>query len=490
MRTKRPCTITLETNRFSSDLPSRQFFAKVSPDKSTPDQAPGGRWAKVTKVDGEQMEIEILSSLGEDESVLVHLTRADRLDLLARFPGLQIVEDGVARLALFQPEIEQDGATLAANTLLSKITVSVRGTDGKPVVDSKVYAVTARDPMRGAQGTTNAEGKVDLVLARRPLYLIAEPTHTYWPSVLIEPAIADGLQFDLTCPLIAEHRDDSVKHFYGGAQPGGQAKIVVAVIDGGIGPHAALNISGGKSVVAGEDPSDWSDNGVGHGTHVAGLIRRLAPHCEIFAIRAFRKDQVTTDGFFIAAAVREAVSAGADIINLSLTFDNDQPALLEQIQRALAMGVVCVAAAGNAGGRVLVPAKHSEVVAVSAIGRRGSWPGNALDPYLKAPASTHDPELCSATFTCSGPEISVSGPGVGIVSTYPGERYAVMNGTSMAAPVVTGLLARYLAADPVFAALPRDARRGEHMRQVLYSQARLMGLDPTALEGHGLAFSN
>src|SRR5439155_1098494 len=67
----------------------------------------------------------------------------------------------------------------------------------------------------------------------------------------------------------------------------------------GSGPHKDLSISGGQNTVVGEEPNDFSDNGEGHGTHVAGMIaargtspngvRGVAPGVELRAYRVFPK---------------------------------------------------------------------------------------------------------------------------------------------------------------------------------------------------------
>ena len=86
-----------------------------------------------------------------------------------------------------------------------------------------------------------------------------------------------------------------------------------------------------------------------------------------------------------------------------------------------------------------------------------------------------------AAFSNIGPEIDVTGPGVGVVSTVPGG-YAPMSGTSMACPAVTGFTARILSGQ-----LPttRDQSRSDAMAQALFLAAKNMGF-PLVFQGHGL----
>jgi subtilisin family serine protease len=119
---------------------------------------------------------------------------------------------------------------------------------------------------------------------------------------------------------------------------------------------------------------------------------------------------------------------------MSLGSQEDDPALKMAVDHAYNQGVLIVSAAGNdfdetvenggcnnnvANDCVDYPAAYSSVIAVGAV----------------------DENENHAYFSSTGPEVEVSAPGVGIVSTYLNGQYAYMSGTSMATPYVAGELA-------------------------------------------------
>jgi subtilisin len=81
--------------------------------------------------------------------------------------------------------------------------------------------------------------------------------------------------------------------------------------------------------------------------------------------------------------------------------------------------MLLVAAAGNSGAAVGVPAKYDSVIAVSAIDQ-----ANVIAP-----------------FSSRGPEVELCAPGVNVLSTTPGGGLGKKSGTSMACPHVSGVAA-------------------------------------------------
>ncbi len=91
-----------------------------------------------------------------------------------------------------------------------------------------------------------------------------------------------------------------------------------------------------------------------------------------------------------------------------------------------------------------------------------------------------------ADFSNIGPEIDLTGPGVGIISTFPGG-YAAMDGTSMACPAVTGAASRLLVQPEAAAvlAMSRDEGRSDAMAKYLLQSAKSLGFAPI-YQGQGM----
>jgi len=156
------------------------------------------------------------------------------------------------------------------------------------------------------------------------------------------------------------------------------------------------------------------------------------------------------------------------------------------LEDARAAGMLAIAAAGNDFRRgVSFPAADDLCIAVSALGDRTLLlKGSVSASAEKAPAGTNPNEFIG-DFSNIGPEIDVTGPGVGVVSTVPQQDFAVMDGTSMACPAVTGVAARLLGGKPAILGMARDSARATAIANLLLTTAQSRGFTPN-LEGRGL----
>lgn len=187
-----------------------------------------------------------------------------------------------------------------------------------------------------------------------------------------------------------------------------------------------------------------------HGTAVASLLvgrgprfRSAAPDAVLYAADVYCDDPVGGSIEAVAAALAWLIGERVPVVNISLVGPANRT--LEQVvRRATARGVLLVAAVGNDGPAAapLYPAAYPEVVAVTAVDARG-------DVLPEA---------------CRGPHVAFAAPGAEMAAAGLGRPpYAVMRGTSFAAPLVAGLLAASLrepdaaAAGLAVAALSRQA---------------------------------
>lgn len=206
--------------------------------------------------------------------------------------------------------------------------------------------------------------------------------------------------------------------------------VTIAICDTGIdfthpdlAPNKAAN---GHRNFTSSARDDYRDR-QGHGTHCAGIVAAAdtgdgilgsAPDAKLMAVKVLN-DRGAGASSWINAGTRHAVDAGAEILSQSFGGGED-PESLAAIRYAIAKGCWVVAAAGNAGhGGIDYPGGYPESICVAAC----------------------DEDLAVAPFSSRGKALDLAAPGVSILSTYPGNRYARLSGTSMATPYVAGCLA-------------------------------------------------
>ena len=193
-----------------------------------------------------------------------------------------------------------------------------------------------------------------------------------------------------------------------------------------------------------------------HGTHVAGIIGALrgngaamqgiAPNVEIMAVRAVPDgDERDVD---VARAIRYAVDNGAQIVNMSFGkgYSPVKASVDSAVRYAEAKGVLLVHAAGNEGeDNDDTPSYPTPVLSG----------GTRATNWIEVGASSWKPlAALAAEFSNYGREqVDLFAPGVDILSTIPGGYLKRESGTSMAAPVVSGVAALLMAYFPELSAM-------------------------------------
>ncbi len=183
----------------------------------------------------------------------------------------------------------------------------------------------------------------------------------------------------------------------------------------------------------------------GHGTMVAGLVHLAAPNALILPLKAFHADGSASLSD-IVRAIRYAADYGASVISMSFTFSTASPDLQAAIQYANSKGAICVASAGNNGSeRTYYPAGFSQVIGV----------GSTNFSDIRSPFSNYDDAA------------RTSAPGEALVTTYPGNNYAGVWGTSFSTAFVSGAIALCRQANPSasFGFLQDAIDAGPHIRQ-------------------------
>jgi len=236
------------------------------------------------------------------------------------------------------------------------------------------------------------------------------------PSVLedglksLEGQLKYGLNPDYdTRPIVGDHYIDPMEHHYGNGD------------------------------VMGQDAK--------HGTHVAGIIGAvrgngvgidgIAPAVKFMMIRTVPDgDERDKD---VANAIRFATDHGAQIISMSFgkPYSPYKAAVDDAVKYADSHGVLMVHAAGNDGAD-LSKGKNFPTPNYLSGGRPANW--------IEVGASSWKggDELAASFSNYGKNEVDVFAPGVDILSTVPGNEYERDSGTSMAAPVVSGLAALIL----------------------------------------------
>ena len=259
--------------------------------------------------------------------------------------------------------------------------------------------------------------------------------------------------------------------------------VRVAVLDTGIdpdNPDVSPNVDFARSASFFENEPSPIDYG-GHGAHIAGIIAAarngygvvgIAPEAKVFGVKIGSRNLFFGGGLAapVLQGMKYAVDQGADILNMSLGFFTDNPALVLAFERAVDYaernGAIVVASAGNESinldtlppGFHIVPAEIEEVITVSAVGPLNQQNFDTFATYsnggsivdVAAPGGNLSSsvgildkrDLVLSSFTTHGISF-FDGP-----ENFHAATHAYWVGTSFATPHVVGAVALILEAHP------------------------------------------
>lgn len=181
-----------------------------------------------------------------------------------------------------------------------------------------------------------------------------------------------------------------------------------------------------------------------HGTHVAGIVAAdynndlgmygVARHAKIMSVRTVPNgDERDKD---VANAIIYAVDNGAKILNMSFGkgYSPEKELVWDAIKYATEKGVLMVHAAGN---------DNKDIDTESNFPTNYDANGNEIsNTWLTVGASTRYNDKIKASFSNFGKkQVDIFAPGLEIYATVPGDKYRYLQGTSMAAPAVSGVAA-------------------------------------------------
>jgi subtilisin family serine protease len=207
--------------------------------------------------------------------------------------------------------------------------------------------------------------------------------------------------------------------------------IKVAVIDSGIdaahlavdGVDGYVDIAGPEGAVVSEEPHE---DVFGHGTACAGIIRSLAPECELYSVRVLGP-RLTGRGAVFARGLRWAVDSGMHVCNLSLGSTKLElfAPFYELADAAYFRNIALVTAANNFP-IASAPSLYASVISVAA----------------------HDGQDPHVIYCNPEPPVEFGAPGIDVQVAWKDGSTITATGNSFAAPHITGLVAKIRAKHP------------------------------------------
>ncbi|MFX1390120.1 MAG: S8 family serine peptidase [Promethearchaeota archaeon] len=315
----------------------------------------------------------------------------------------------------------------SCETELTDIKYELNGGGEKPIIGKTILPITLEGPY-----TVKVMG--------------AGIDSAYYESEKIEYYTAPLQDLDNLWGLTAINADD----VWGTYNERGEG-VKVLIIDTGIDidhPDLIDNYGGGKNFYgSSEDPPEDIE---GHGTQCAGIIGALdddfgiigiAPEVELYTARVTPDGKGTLDKAKFIAAINWGIEKGVDIISMSLKCTDDSGILTKLNEAYNDYGIILVAASGNDNEDSLeYPAIYANVISVGAISpdyKRWTLDSSTGSNYHDDLDIVAPGEFICSTFKKGGYK--------GFITPFD---YPDVRGTSFACPMVVGVCALILSANP------------------------------------------
>lgn len=232
----------------------------------------------------------------------------------------------------------------------------------------------------------------------------------------------------------------------------GDPNVVIAVVDDGIDVNHKMFRGRFYKAYNVFTQNRALSSGQGHGTHVAALaagsaefynegVAGVAPNCRIMPIQVFDNEICTFSS--LASGIMYAIHNGADVVNISV--GPSFPGLAQMsLDQQINVANQYFKNEERVYRRIIKAAKEKNVILVFAAGNDKIV--TAILPECRSVTSTVNVAACTpnfkaANFTNYLLGTNVSAPGVGIYSAYTSNTFEMLDGTSMAAPIISGTIA-------------------------------------------------
>ena len=279
--------------------------------------------------------------------------------------------------------------------------------------------------------------------------IIIEPNYTLQASVA-DVTDEDGAELEVLPEDSLWHLD--MMNVDSSENADSDAAVKVALLDTGVSPGSALNLTDSINLIPGEESVEpLFDDLSGHGTALAQIIGAedigngmtgVNPGVQLASVKVLR-DDMTGSISQVVEGIYWCIQNDVDVINMSFGMNADSEILHRAIRDAYTSGVTLVAAAGNGGNdcNVEYPAAYDEVIAVGSVDANGQI----------------------SDFSATGGEMDVTAPGEYVPSVDMLDYVKVTDGTSVSSAEVTGVVSKLL---------EEGSSSPEYIREVLKKSAK------------------